>query len=816
VLQDLRFALRIFGRARGLAAVAILAIALGIGANTAIFSVVNAVLLTPLPYRDSGRLVLVQERIPQVSSTFFSVSAPDVLDMQRWTKDLDAVAAFNECQMNLAGQMQPKRISGARVSWNLFPMLGASPQLGRTFTREEDSPGHPVTILSHALWQDRFGADPSVVGSKVLLDGVPYDVIGVMPRGFGFPPSGTPNSNRAATDFWIPMAFTKEELADVVDNFDIGVLGHMKPGTSQKQVAADMNHLARLIQDKYPEAYQHGFSLDVRATPFNELITGPSRPVLLLLLGAVGFVLLIACANVANLLLSHALGRQREIAIRAALGAAQGRLVRQMLTESLLLALTGGVLGVTVAWIGLNGFVAMLPASIPHPGAITLDWRVLSFAASLSILTGLIFGSLPSLGGGRVDVTQALNETSRASTAGVRRTRLKKALAVCNIAVSLVLLMGAGLLIRSYGNALRADPGFNPSNVISFTLALPEKQYASDSKILSFDRDLSSKLEAIPGVRTVGAGNFLPLFASYWNRTFVPEGWSAPGGKVPLCDFTPVFGSYLQALGIPLLRGRYFTDYDRKGGAPVVIVSANLAQRYWPNQNPVGKRLRYGGLDSKEPWSTVVGVVADAKLSSLQEEPSIRSYRPVEQLEGSARTAVFFAIRANGNPGALGSSVRTAVTSLDPDLPISQMRTMTEVVGESMKPQRFNTLLLGIFAALALFLSVLGVYSVMAFAVVQRTQEIGIRMAMGARLANVLTMLLREVLVLGLAGIAIGALASLALGRYISGLLYGVQPTDALTLAAAATLLILATLLATYLPARRAAKLDPMLALRHQ
>ena len=816
MIQDIRYALRTFGRARGLAITAILAIALAIGANTAIFSIVNAVLLKPLPYRDSDRLVLIQERIPQVAPQFFSVSAPDVLDMQRWTRSLDAVAGFQREQLNLSGRSGPKRVNAARVSANLFPMLGVSPQLGRSFITEEDSPGHPVAVLGYALWASVFDADPSILGSKILLDGEPYIVLGVMPRGFNFPPPGTPNSGNEPFDLWIPMAFTQQELANVVDNFDIGVLGHMKPGIMRSQLDSDMTHLAKQIENKYPQAYQHGFSLDVRATPLNEIVAGPSRPVLLLLLGAVGFVLLIACANVANLLLSHAAGRQREIAIRAALGAAQSRVMRQVLTESLMLALAGGALGVAVAWLSLNGLIAILPPSIPHAGGITLDWRVLGFAVSLSVITGLLFGSVPALGGSHLDLTQSLTDAARGSSAGPRRARLKNALAVCDIAVSLVLLMGAGLLIRSYINALHSNPGFNPSRALSFTLAVPEKRYATEPQVLSFDRDLSAKLEAIPGVRAVGAGNFLPLFASNWTKTFIPEGWQAPGNKVPLCDFTPVYGSYPQALGIPLLRGRYFTTSDRKGTAPVAIVSENLAKQYWPNQDPIGKRLRFGAMDSNSPWATVVGVVANAKTSKLELEPPIRAYEPIEQVEGGARTAIYFAVRAAADPAALESSVRAAVASLDPELPVAQMRTMDDVIDESMRPERFNTLLVGMFAALALFLSVLGVYSVIAFAVVQRTQEIGIRMAMGARIPNVLTMFLREGLALGLIGIFIGTAASLALGRFISGLLYGVEPSDTLTLAVVAAVLIGTTLLATYIPALRAAKLDPVRALRHQ
>jgi len=814
--SDLRYAFRVLAKSPGFAFVAMLALALGIGANTAIFSVVNAVLLKPLPYRDSGRLVLIRERIPQLTSDFFSVCAPDIADMARDSRALDAVASFHSDEMNLAAGAEPVRVQGARISANLIPLLGAAPELGHTFTAGEDKPGSHVMLLSDGLWRDRFGADPNVVGRKVLLSGEPYVVEGVMPRTFVFPPRGTPDTSPAAAEFWVPMGFTNKELADVVDDFDYGVIGHVRPGVSRARLNEDLKAVAAAIERKYPDSYNGRFTLDVGATPLAEVVSGPARPLLLMLLAAVALVLAIACANVANLLLSRAASRRQEMAIRSALGAGRGRILRQVLTESLLLAGLGGAVGVGLAWLGLDAFVSALPASIPHSAQITLDLRVLAFAAAISLLTGLIFGSVPALSAGSGDMAASLNETGRGSTAGTARKRVKNVLVVAEMAISLVLLMGAGLLFRSYQSALRTDPGFRPQNVLSFAISLPDSQYPTGASLLNFWRSLNGRIEAIPGVRLSGAGNSLPLEGSNWNRTFVPEGWQTGSGKIPMNDYTPVFGSYLQALGIPLVRGRYFTPED-SAGPPVAIVSENLARRYWPGQDPIGKRLRYGSPDSHRPWVTVVGVVKDVKSEKMEGEPRPRSYQTLEQAQGDSLVRqMFFAVRTDDSPSAVAAEVRAAVASLDRTLPISKLTTMQAVVDDSLNPRRFSTVLVGLFAALALFLALLGVYGVISFAVAQRTQEIGIRVALGAGSGQVTGLFLREGLLLALVGIAVGTGAALLLGHSMAGLLYGVKPADVPTLGIAAAVLAATALLATYIPARRALRLDPMLALRRQ
>ena len=816
MLHDLRYAFRTLVKSPGFAAVAILALALGIGANTAIFSVVNAVLLKPLPYRDAQRLVLIQERIPKIASQFFAVSAPDVLDIARWTRSLDAVAAFESQRANFAaGAQEPSRLTGARISANLIPTLGIAPMLGRSFSQEEDAPEHYVIMLSYGLWHDRFASDPGVLGRRVLLDGKAHTVIGVMPRQFVFPPRGLPQTPPEPAEYWVPMAFTSQELADVVDNFDIGVVGRMKPGTSLPQVSTDMVTLQHQIEAKYPQSYKDGFTLDLNATALGETVSGPARPILFLLLGAVAFVLLIACANVANLLLSRAAARQHEMAIRAALGAGRVRVLRQVLTESLVLGLCAGTLGVWLAWLALGAFVGVLPASIPHSTDITLDLRVLAFAAALSLLTSIIFGSVPAFSIMRGNVSAVLHEAGRGNTAGTGRRSARSMLVVCEIALSLVLMMGAGLLVRSYVSAARTDPGFRPEHVLSFGVSLPPEQYPG-ARANQFFRAATEKLQAIPGVTAAGASNFVPLHGTPWNRTFVPDGWHPADGKIPLADFTPVCGDALQALRIPLRRGRYFTSADRHGAVSVAIVSENLARRYWPNQDPIGKRMHFGAADDNREFSTVVGVVADVKSTSMEDVPRPHVYEPLDQLEDGRLTALNFMIRAETDPATLSAAARAAVASLDPALPLSKMRTLQDVVDASLQPRRFDTGLVGLFAALALFLAVLGIYGVIAFAVAQRTQEIGIRMALGAKSGDVLMLFVREGVMLALTGILLGSAAALLLGRYIASLLYGVQPTDVATLATASAVLAATAIVATLVPARRAVRLDPMLALRHQ
>ena len=818
MLQGLRCALRTLRKSPGFTAVSVIVIALGIAANTAVFSIVNGVLLRPLPYRSADRLVLVRERIPKFLKQYLSFSAPDVVDLERSNRTFDSVAGFNPVQMNISSGAAPVRATGVRVSASLFPMLGINPALGRTFTREEDRPGIGVIVLSYGLWQDHFGADGAVLGSNISLNGQPYTVIGVMPREFMFPPRGTPGTGGEQfqrADFWIPMAFTREELSNVVDNFDIGVVARLKPGIGLAQAQADVNSVARQIQAKYSFAYKDGLTLEMGVLPMDDAVVGASRTTLLLLLGAVGFVLLIACANVANLLLTRTAGRQREMAIRSAIGASRARIVRQLLTESTVVAVFGGIAGTALAWAGMDVFVAILPGTITHSLDIRIDFAVLAFAIGLTFLTGLLFGTIPAIAVVRGNLVESLNETGRGSTAGARRRRLKNVLAVSEVALSLVLLTGAGLLIRSYDTALRTDPGFSPDHVLSFTVNLPETQYSSADQVRSFYRELSARLGALPGVREVANGSWIPLTGTNWDRTFIPEGWSMSSRKqIPLADYTLIDGPYFQALGIPLLRGRYLNATDQSVSRPVCVVNEELARRYWPGADPIGKTLKMGGPDSTAPPITIAGVVRDARVSRVEDPPQPHVYQVVIQQEARAMRANSVVLRAQGDPAALASAVRSTVASLDRSLPVAELRTMNEVLNSTFEPRRFNAILLGVFAALALFLAVIGIHGVIAYSVTQRTQEIGIRMALGANRSDVLRIVLREGLAIAGVGIALGAAASLALTRYLASLLYGVKPNDPATLIAVAVVLAAAAIGSAWLPARRAMNVETLEALR--
>jgi predicted permease len=820
LLQDLRYALRTLRANPGFTTVAVIALAIGIGANTSIFSVVNAILLRPLPYSNPGQLVLIQERIPKLGQGYMPVSAPDVLDFQKQTRALAGVAGFENGEMNASGSGEPLRIKTARVTANLFPILGASPSLGRTFTNEEDQPGRLVAVLSYGLWQRLFGGDSHAIGSSVMLDGKPHQVLGVMPRSFVFPPPGLP-WGAAPAELWVPMAFTHDELSNVVDNFDIGVIGRTKAGFSSDQANADINRVAHFIQEKYAKEYTGGFTLEARALALPELVVGNTRTLVLILLGAVAFVLLIACANVANLLLSRAASRRREIAIRTALGARRVRLVRQFLTESLILALLGGVLGVALAWWGLQALVALMPASIPVTSEINVDLRVLSFAAALSLLTGVVFGLFPALSASRGGTSTGLNETGRSSTAGKQRNRLRSVLATAEVALALVLVVGAGLLIRSFAALRNTDPGFRPEHALSIFVALPDKQYAKAAAVRSFDQAFLGKIGALPGVHTVGAASTLPLARMNWNQTILKEGRTLESpGKVPIAWRSVVMGDYFQALGIALKRGRYFTDADRIGSPEVVIVSEALARDFWPNREPIGKRVKFGGQDAKVPWKTVVGVVADVKQSSIEAEAQIQFYTPIAQVDDDTMAFIGrnmnYVMRTSVDPASLSPAVRLALRSLDNSLPVAGLQTMQEVVDTSTAPRRFNTWLMGLLAAIALLIAAVGIYGVMAYSVTMRTQEIGIRMALGAARTNVLRIVLRQALLIAGAGIAIGLAASFALTRFMAGLLYEIKPADPLTFAVVSLFLAAIAILAACFPALRAMRVDPMVALRHE
>lgn len=811
--QDIRFGLRMLAKNPGFTAVAVLTLALGIGGTTAVFSVVEAVVLRPLPYRDPDRLVLVKERIPLAGPEPIPVCAPDVIRFQRQNQVFESTAAFRAGQVDLSGEAAPERITADRVNSGLFSLLGVQPIMGRTFTADEDQTGQLLAILSYGLWQRRFGADPQVVGRTVTLDRQPYTVVGVMPRGFVFPLPGTDQGD--AADVFVPMAFTHDELSNEGDNFRFSLLGRLKPGISLARANADVEAIAYRILQTYPPQFRERIKLGAIALPLSGQVVGKVRTLLFLLLGAVGFVLLIACANVANLLLTRAADRQKEIAVRLAMGAGRLRIVRQLAAESILLALLGAGLGLLLAFGITRALVELMPADIPRVHAIGLDLPVLAFTLTLAILTGLVFGVVPALAATRTDLNSTLKEGGRSALQGPQHHGLRAALVVGQVALSLVLLVGAGLLVRSFERVLATQPGFQPEHVLTASLSLPAAQYKQEQQVRDFYRDLVERLEQLPGARAAGASTDLPLEAG-WNHVFTPEGSQPPpGAGLNLCYHSVILGNYLQTMGVPLVRGRYFTGQDKPGSTPTLIVSESLAKRYWPGQDPIGKRLKWGPPESNDAWLTIVGVVGDVKQGALDAATMPHTYESYEQ-HGVPGTSLNVAVRAAGDPASLASALRAAVWGLDRQLAVAQVRTMDQVISGSIAPRRFTLVLLAAFAALAVTLAAVGVYGLIAYSVAQRTHEIGIRMALGAQRGDVMSQVLGQGALLMGGGVGIGIVGALILTPSLASFLYGVRPTDPMTLAGVVTVLVVVALVASYIPARRATKVDPMVALRYE
>jgi putative ABC transport system permease protein len=813
LLQNVRYTIRMLRKSPGFTAAALLTLTLAIGANTAIFSVVDAVVLRPLPYSDPNRLILLKEWIPQATRDPIPVSAPDVIQFQRQNSVFDGVAAFSGVQFDLSGENEPQRVTAERVNFNLFPLLGVLPVLGRGFTESEDQPGHRVAILSYGLWRSRFAGDLNAVGRTLRLDRKAYTVIGVMPHDLIFPLPGMDQGE--AADLFVPMAFTHDELSTIGDNFNYGVIARLKSGVSLANVNRELEVIAHRMQETYPAQFRRSIRLGAVALPLNRKVGGNSRSPLLLLLGAVGFVLLIACANVTNLLLSRAAGRKKEIAVRLAVGAGPAQLFWQFLTESLFLSISGAALGLMLAWWSTRLLVKLMPADIPRAHVIGLNLPVLGFALTLAVFTGLIFGLAPALWAWRTDLNSTLREGGRNAALGPQRQNLRSALVVGQIALSLVLLAGAGLLVRSFARVLETNPGFQPEHVLTASLNLPVSQYQKSEQIRVFLQQLMARLEAMPGAKWAGGSSDLPLHGS-WVELFTPEGYRpSPGAGLNKCNQSVILGNYLQTMGIPLLRGRTFTEQDNSNSTPVLIVSESLAKQYWPGLDPIGKRLKLGTPQSSAPWLTIVGVVGDVKQGALDEDTALHTYGPFLQ-QKSLFNSLNVTVWAVGEPADLASSLRAAIWGLDDQLAVAQVRTMDEIVGESTASRRFNLYLLGGFAVMALMLAAIGIYGVIAYSVGRRRQEIGIRLALGADRFEVLLLILKPGFALTLAGTGLGIAGVLALRRLMSAMLFGVRPADPLTLAAVSIVLVLASLFASYIPARRAARVDPMVALRYE
>src|SRR5215813_2207038 len=806
--QDVRYSLRTLRKSPGFTAVAALTLALGIGANTAIFSVVNAVLLRPYPYKDEDRLVWLWEtRLPEVPRT--NPSPANFLDWQKQNKVCEQLEAVNVRDFNLIGGANPERIRGMVITHGLFSLLGVRPQIGRDFFPDEDQPGHSnVAILSHELWQRRFGGDPNILNQSILLDDQQFTVIGVMPPSRGL--------RWRDTDIWMPIAFTAAQVQNRRGGV-LNVIGRLKPEVTLEQARSEMSLIANRLANQYPDTNARW---NVRVAPLLEDAVSEIRPSLLLLLGAVAFVLLIACANVANLLLARAAVRQKEIAVRTALGASRWRIVRQLLTESLLLSLAGSIIGLTLASWGLKIMMAMANIFWPRVMDISLDVRILAFTTAITLLTGLSFGMVPALQVSKPNLNEMLKAAGRGSTEGGRRRLVRNTLVVFEVAISLVLLVGAGLLMKSFIGLQKVDPGFDPKNALTVSISLPERKYPEIDQQAAFYSRLIEKVSALPGVQAMGVASTVPFSDAHWGgafgRGFRIEGRAgAQAGNVEGASYYSVSPHYFRAMGIPLLRGRLFTEFDTKGAPRVAIINSTMANRYFPNEDPIGKRIQLTSMFDNGPeiYREIVGIVGDVRSNGLDQETPPQTYEPYTQEPFPFMTLV---ARTAGDPTSLNEAIRREVLQLDKEQPIFSSETLDRLVATSICQRRFSMMLFTVFAAAAIALASVGFYGVMSYAVTQRTHEVGIRMALGAQRRDVVGLILRQGLWLTLSGIAIGLIAAWAATRLLINLLYGVSATDLPTFAGISLLLIGVTLLACYIPARRATKVDPMAALRSE
>jgi len=807
--QDLRYGARAMLRRPGFTALTALALALGIGANTAIFSLVNAVLLRQLPFERPEELVWVTSRRPDVDKRPFNL--PDFVDFRDQNRSLAGIAAYGTWSANLTDGGEPERLQGVRISANVFEMLGVHAAAGRLLLPEDDTPGQEhVVVLAHGLWRRRFGGDPGLVGKTLTLNGAGYTVVGILPPQFIFPIK--------ECDLAIPLAPRADPWLGVrtSSNFLRG-LARLKPGVTREQAQADLTAVAERLRRQYPVANEQ--KLGVTLTSWREEIVGDYRLALWVLLGAVGVVLLITCVNLANLALVRAAARHREMAIRTALGASRRRLTQQLAVESLLLALLGGGTGLLLAVYGIDLLLWLSPASLPRAAEVGVDLRVLGYTLALSVLAGGIFGLAPAWRSARVNVGEDLKEDGRGASGGARQSRARSLLVVSEIALSLVLLVGAGLLLKSFVRLQRATPGFDAHNVLALRLSLPKGRYGSRGAVTAFYDDLQPRLARLPGVESVGVVNVLPLSGLLRSVNFSIEGRPAAPGETWMTDYRETSPDYFRTMKIPLIAGRAFTEQDTDRTSPVVIISQGFARHYWPDGGAVGAHLRIDDNDTGPRPVEIVGVVGDVKHQSLDGGPSLHLYLPLRQVheDGIVYTAStqYWLVRAATDPLTLSSAVRREIQSVDRDVPTSNTRTMEQYLDASIAPRRFNLSLLAVFALAALALAGVGLYGVISYGVAQRRQEIGIRMALGAQARDVLRLVIGQGLRLAVLGVALGLLGALALTRLMAGLLFIVSPTDPVTFGAIALLLTGVALLACWLPARRAMKVDPLVALRH-
>jgi putative ABC transport system permease protein len=804
LLPDIRYAFRMLLNNRAFTAVAVLALALGIGANTAIFSVVNSVLLRPLPYRDPQRLIMLWENYQQRGGPEREWFSPaDFKDFRDQAQSLENVVALLGWGPTLTGQDEPEDLQGAAVSYDTFSMLGVEPAIGRSFAADEDRAGaERVVVLSHRLWQRRFGSDPAIIGNSLILGGESYTAIGVMPRGFNSP-------ILPDTEIWRPLTPAIAALAGCDRGCVVlRVMAKLKPGVTLDAARAETSAIAARMTEQYPETNK---GVGSTVVPLHEQLVGDVRPAMLVLLGAVALVLLIACANVANLLLARAAAREKEVAIRAALGASRARLIRQHLTESLVLALIGGAFGLLLAFWIVDALVSFAPKGTPRLEEIAIDPGVLAFTFGVALLTGLAFGLAPALLSSRTNFNSSLKEGGRDSSATSRGGRVRSALVVSEVGLALMLLVGAGLLIKSFVNLQRVDPGFNPKGVLRVDVTLPRTRYPERNQSAAFYKQLLDRVTALPGVQSAGAVSSLPLSGGGTDSGFAIEGRPpVEPGHPQVAWYSSVTPAYFRAMGSRLLRGREFTDADSTEAAKVVVISETMAHRYFPEEDPLGKRLVFG---SGKDLRGIVGVIADVKFFGLNLDARPSMYFPHAQSPARGMSLV---VRTQGEPMQLAAAIRGQVSELDRDLAVSNVMTMEQLVGVSLAEPRFTLMLLGAFAAVAMALSAIGVYGVVSYSVTQRSHEIGVRMALGAQMRDVLKLVVGQGMALVLGGVAVGLVGAFMLTRVMESLLFGVRATDFTTFVFTSLLLAGVALGACFVPARRATKVDPMVALRYE
>jgi putative ABC transport system permease protein len=805
LLQDLRYAFRVLIKSPSFTAIAVLTLALGIGANTAIFSVVNAILLRPLPFHDSSRIMLIAEKSKYSNP---SVSYQNFVDWRDQSHSFESVQGMRASTITLTGAGEPERLDARWVTSGLFPLLGVNARLGRTFRDDEDGAGAaPAVVISYGLWQRRFGGATDVLDKSINLDSRPYTVVGVLPRAFEF---------LRADDVYLPFTPWAKTLPDD-RNWHPGILaiGRLKPGVSREQANTEMVAIAKRLEEQYP-IYNTGTGAEV--IPLQEQVVKNVRPALLLLVGAVSFVLLIACANVANLLLARAAYRGREVAIRASMGAGRARLIRQLLTESILLSLAGGIFGLLLAWASLGPLLNISAGSLPPAFTIGLNRSVLLFTVLVSVITGLVFGIAPALRATRLDLRETLNEGSRGSTSGPGHQRLRGILIASEFALAMLLLVGAGLLLRSFSRLQDVSTGFQPDHLLVADLPLSQTAYAKPEQRYGFFDRLVGRAQTLPGVRSVGAASALPVsgtggllhFNIYGRPPKTPNDYIAAG-------YRAVTANYFETLSVPLLQGRLLTPADKENTPAVVVINATMAKTYFAGENPLGKRMQVGAIpESDVPWMEVVGVVGDV-TQGLGLEPKSEMYLPYRQADQVLPVfQLSVVLRTAGDPHQQAAALRSALAEIDPNQPLVKVRTMEDNMAATVAQPRFRTWLIGIFAGLALMLAAVGIYGVMSYSVTQRTSEIGIRITLGAQPVDVFRIVLGEGLRFALIGVAVGVAGGLVLTRLLSTFLYGVSTTDPLTFFVVAILLIAVSVAACFFPARRATRVDPIVALRYE